>query len=380
VRAIAALGELGNVGSEEILAGLLADASATVRSQAKAALERVFPSERTRTALLALRSSFTEISGPAASFLAKHGDSEVLVARMTEIADDAARQQLRRGLIRRRECPSSLEQLLRGSAAAQRADAAWIAGSCGAQAKAKLGDAVAEAVAASAKQWNALAGQPGQVDATRAWRASLWAARRIGIDIVESVSRMLSGGSSELPVDVLAEAIRYLGERGSKAALAQIEPALSHRVASIRVAAGAAVAKLAGDSPAMAAEVVDRLTVADQVAVAPLVAAALQHGQGQALLQTAERRRLALPSMLGDARFEALTAAAQTAGTDPARLTAIAALGRLGTEKATSVLQGLLDHAGEDEAVRKAAFKALRRAQRGKTTTANQNVREVAQP
>jgi ParB family chromosome partitioning protein len=127
VRAIAALGELGNVGSEEILAGLLADASATVRSQAKAALERVFPSERTRTALLALRSSFTEISGPAASFLAKHGDSEVLVARMTEIADDAARQQLRRGLIRRRECPSSLEQLLRGSAAAQRADAAWIA-------------------------------------------------------------------------------------------------------------------------------------------------------------------------------------------------------------------------------------------------------------
>jgi hypothetical protein len=30
--------------------------------------------------------------------------------------------------------------------------------------------------------------------------------------------------------------------------------------------------------------------------------------------------------------------------------------------------------------VRKAAFKALRRAQRGKTTTANRPVREVAQP
>jgi ParB family chromosome partitioning protein len=379
VRAIAQLGELGSAGSEEILAALLGDASAAVRSQAKAALERVFPNERTRTALLGLRSTFAEISGPAASFLAKHGDSEVLVARMTEIADDSARQQLRRGLIRRRECPGSLAQLLRGSAAAQRADAAWIAGSAGSDAKAKLGDAVAEAVAASAKQWRDLAGQPSQADATRAWRASLWASRRIGIDIVESVSRMLTGstGANELPVEVLAEAIRYLGERGSKAQLAQIEPSISHRAASVRVAAGAAVAKLAGDS---AAEVVDRLAVADSVAVAPLVAAALRNNQGQALLQTAERRRLALPLMLGDARFETLTTAAQAAGKDPARLTAIAALGRLGTEQATSVLQGLLDRTGEDEAVRKAAFKALRRAQRGKTTTANRGIREVAQP
>lgn len=379
IRAIAQIGELGNAGSEEILSVLLGDASASVRSQANAALERVFPTERTRTALLALRSTFTEISGPAASFLAKHGDSEVLVARMTEISDDSVRQQLRRGLIRRRECPSSLAQLLRGSAAAQRADAAWIAGSRGPDSKAKLGDAVAEAVAASAKQWKDLAGQPGQVDATRAWRASLWAARRIGLDIVESVTRMLSGGAGavELPVDVLAEAIRYLGAHGSKAALAQIEPALSHRTASVRAAAGAAVAKLAGDS---ASAILDRLAVADSVAVAPIVAAALADNQGQALLQTAERRRSSLPLMLGDARFETLTTAAQAAGKDPARLTSIAALGRLGTEQATTVLQGLLDRAGEDEAVRKAAFKALRRAQRGKTTTANRIVREVASP
>jgi ParB family chromosome partitioning protein len=375
VRAVAQIGELGNAGSEEILAALLGDASATVRSQANAALERVFPNERTRTALLALRSSYTEISGPAASFLAKHGDSEVLVGRMTEIADDSVRQQLRRGLIRRRECPSSLAKLLRGNAAAQRADAAWIAGSCGAEAKAKLGDAVVEAVTISAKQWRELAGQPAQADAARAWRASLWAARRCGVDIVESVSRMLSDSTksagTELPVEVLTEAIRYLGERGSKSAIAQLEPAISHRAASVRAAAGAAVAKLAGDA---AAEIVDRLSVADQVAVAPLVAAAMQGDKGKALLQTAERRRLSLPLMLGDARFGLLIAAAETSGKDAARLTAIAALGRLGTDQAVSVLQGLLARQGEDEAVRKAAFKAMRRAQRGKTTTANREV------
>jgi CxxC motif-containing protein (DUF1111 family) len=56
-----------------------------------------------------------------------------------------------------------------------------------------------------------------------------------------------------------------------------------------------------------------------------------------------------MPLLLGDARFETLTTAAQAAGKDPARLTAIAALGRLGTDKATSVLQGLLDRTGEDE-------------------------------
>ena len=39
-------------------------------------------------------------------------------------------------------------------------------------------------------------------------------------------------------------------------------------------------------------------------------------------------------------------------------------------KQAIAVLAGLLERDGEDEAVRKVTFKALRRAQRGKTTTA----------
>lgn len=371
MRAVAQLGTIGDPNSEEILAELLSDNSASVRQNAQSALERVFPNERTRTALLGLRSRFTEISGPAASFLAKHGDAEVLVARMTEIADDDVRQRLRRGLIRRNECPGSLAELLRGDAAAQRADAAWIAGTGGEPAKQKLGAALVDAVQLSAKQWRERAGQASQADAARAWRASLWAARRVGVDVVAAARATVdgsAGGGAEVPITVLGEALRYLGAHGSKDAIPAIEPALSHRDASVRTAAGAAVAKLAGDA---AGDVVDRLTVADQVAVAPLIAAAMRGGQGQDLLETAERRRLSLPLMLGDARFATLTAVAEAAGKDPARLTAIAAIGRLGTSQATAVLQGLLDRDGEDEAVRKAAFKALRRAQRGKTTTAN---------
>ncbi|HLT39128.1 MAG TPA: HEAT repeat domain-containing protein, partial [Enhygromyxa sp.] len=369
VQAVQQLGEIGDAGSEEVLAELLSDNSANLRTQAHRALERVFPSERTRTALLALRSRHAEISGPAASFLAKHGDAEVLVARMTEIADDSARQRLRRGLIRRGECPGSLAELLRGDAAPQRADAAWIAGAAGAEAKAKLGAAIAEAVARSAKQWRETAGQSIQADAARAWRASLWAAGRIGVDVGDAARAVIDrSGSVEPPVEVQTEALRYLATHGRASDLALVEPALSHRNAAVRTAAGAAAARLAGSS---ASEVVDRLSVADQVAVAPLIDAAIAAGQGEQLLETAERRRLSLPSLLGDARFATLTAIAEAAGKDPARLTAIASLGRLGTDQATAVLQSLLERDGEDEAVRKASFKALRRAQRGKTTTAN---------
>src|SRR5690606_3701157 len=51
VQAVQQLGEIGDAGSEEVLAELLSDNSANLRTQAHRALERVFPSERTRTAL-----------------------------------------------------------------------------------------------------------------------------------------------------------------------------------------------------------------------------------------------------------------------------------------------------------------------------------------
>jgi ParB family chromosome partitioning protein len=216
----------------------------------------------------------------------------------------------------------------------------------------------------------------------------LWAAARVGVDVGEAARSAVdgsAGGAGEVPVEVRVEAIRYLAAHGRASDLAILEPALSHRTAAVRTAAGAAVAKLAGTN---VNEVVDRLSVADQVAVAPLIDAAIAAGQGEELLETAERRRLGLPSLLGEARFQVLTAVAEAAGPspergqrseaqrregtiDPARLTAIASLGRLGTDQAIAVLQGLLERDGEDEAVRKVAYKALRRAQRGKTTTAN---------
>jgi ParB family chromosome partitioning protein len=385
-RAVQEIGELGREDSESVLAELLADSDSNLRAAARTALDRLFPTQRTRTALLALRSVHAEISGPAAGFLAKHGDPEVLVARMGEIADDAVRQQLRLGLVRRGECPDSLAGLLRGNEAAARADAAWIAGAAGESVRARLGAPLVEAVRSSAKQWREAAERAGRTtgsadirlrdDAARAWRASLWAARTIGVDVLGEARSVLGTNVPEEPITVLREALRYLGSRGEASDVARLEPLLVHRDASIRTAAGAAVASLAGER---SSEVLDRLSVGDQVAVAPLVQATLRAGKGETLLETAERRRLGLPVILGDARFEILTAMAEAAGKDPARLIAIASLGRLGTARASAVLQSVLDRKDEDEAVRKVAFKALRRAQRGKTTTANRGEQKETQ-
>ncbi|MBT8492100.1 MAG: hypothetical protein KJO07_03485, partial [Deltaproteobacteria bacterium] len=63
-------------------------------------------------------------------------------------------------------------------------------------------------------------------------------------------------------------------------------------------------------------------------------------------------------------RFETLAKTAQATGAGPARLAAIAALGRLGGSEAEGVLSGLLDGDGEADEVRAQAFRALRRLQR----------------
>lgn len=384
VKAIDELGSFASPESEDALAVLLSDNAPRVRKAAHAALERVFPSERTRTALLALRSTFAEISAPAAGFLAKHGDPEVLVERMVSIDADDVRRQLRRGLVRRGECPAALAEVLASNAAGQRADAAWIAGAGGEAQADRLGAAVRGSVERSAEQWRtSLRTDPeGRARAEAAWRASLWAAAQIGVDVRDLARAVLTAGDrsgdrsgdgsgagehGEAPLSVQRAALRYLGRRGDATDVSAIEASLSHRDAGVRTAAGASAAALVGRD---ADEVLERLTVADQVAVAPLVAAALDGGAGERMLETAERRRLSLPRMLGDARFTNLTAVAEATGSDAARLTAIASLGRLGSDRATAVLQGVLDRTGEPEKVRKAAFRALRRAQRGKTTTA----------
>src|SRR5690606_15195349 len=85
VHAITELGQLRSPAAEPALAEILDDDADEVRAAALAALERIFPAERTRTSMLALRSKHEDTSARTASFLARHGDPEVLVGRLAEI-------------------------------------------------------------------------------------------------------------------------------------------------------------------------------------------------------------------------------------------------------------------------------------------------------
>jgi hypothetical protein len=105
------------------------------------------------------------------------------------------------------------------------------------------------------------------------------------------------------------------------------------------------------------------MVVGDAAALVPVVAAALP-AVGRKLLESDAGRRLTLPVCLGQRRVEELVVMATAKGKEPARLVAIAALGRIGGDEARAALEKVLADKSEEDAVRAVAFKALRRLQR----------------
>ncbi|MBN2498814.1 MAG: HEAT repeat domain-containing protein [Deltaproteobacteria bacterium] len=361
-RAIAELGLLGSPEAEPVLAEALDDYR--LRNEALAALRRIFPEDPTRVSLLALRSRYHDVSQPAAQYLARRGDAASLVGRFASIEQADVRRRLRMGLVRRQACPArELSQLLGGDEVAARAEAAWMAGACGGE---DLAAPVLEALERSAGQWRALRAQAG-ADGERlgaleeAWFACLWAARRLGADAGSQAVSALD--DAQAPLAVRREALRLLEDSGEARHADALRACLSDPLPELRQAAAAALAALA---PQRAAEILKGATVADTAAMAPMVAAALPAAAGE-LLERDATRRLSLPVLLGRAQSEELLAmAGDRQREQSARTAAIDSLGRMGGAQAEQGLQAILDADGEAETVRKAAFRALRRAQRGR--------------
>lgn len=364
------LGLLGNPASEPVLAEILGESNYRLRHGALEALQRIFPTERTRTSLLALRSEHDDISAPAASFLARRGDPATLVGRMSEIDSAEVRTRLRQGLIRRGVCPvPEVSAMLAGDAVGPRADAAWLAGSSG---KAELADAVTRAVKRSAGDWSAArqrisgshdsAGRERLSHAESAWRASLWAADRLAADAGGAAARE-AVAMADAPADVRCIALRFLANHGSRDDVPAIEPSLSDPDASVRVAAAATLASLAPDR---SSGVLAAMAVADAAAMGPVVEAAIAAAPDSAhtMLQGDAGRQLILPVVLGQKRVAELVTVASATGKDTSRLVAISSLGRITGDEARGALEQILANESEEDAVRAAAFKALRRLQR----------------
>lgn len=369
VHATRELGLLGDPASEPVLAELLNEDDYTFRHAALTSLERIFPRERTRTSLLALRSPHEDISAAAAAFLARRGDPVVLVGRLSEIESDEVRQRLRRGLIRRRACPvDQLRVLLEGDALGPRQDAAWIAGACSEK---SLAGAVKKAVVRSQDQWvdarqrissaSDGAGQRRLAQAEEAWRASLWAADRLSADVGDAARKTI--GMREAPAPVRCEALRFVAHHGSAKDLALMQPCLTDPDASVRARAAAAIAALA---PERTRSVIEQTPVADAASMGPVVEAALAESPDavKKLLGNDASRQVVLPVVLGKKRDQDLMGLATGKGEDASRLVAIASLGRIGGSEAEKALQSILDNKKEKDAVRAAAFKAMRRLQR----------------
>ncbi|WP_437551608.1 HEAT repeat domain-containing protein [Sorangium sp. So ce367] len=379
VVAVNELGLLGDGAAEPALARALDARSSEVRKNARKALEKLFPGERTRVELLAVGSEHDDIAGPAASYLAAEADPAELLPRLAALKDEDLRQRLAMGLLRRGALPvAALLRMLEDERAPARQEAArLIAAGTVAGDRGALAGALAAAAQRTAERWSAAHGDERSAEAA-AWRELLWAAGRAGATAMAPALRALLSNDSA-PGEVRREAARALGALESAARSAGAAPpagavealtaALKDMDAGVRASASAALAALAPDGSAAIAVAVRPF---DPVAFGPTARVASPEALA-ALAATEPGRRLALPSILARhdvAALAPLISLAQGSGGDAsARLDAIAALGRAGGERALEALAALAfdkEKAKEkaDVAVRKAAYRAYRRAKR----------------
>ena len=357
-RAAVELGQLGATASEPVLETLLHHRDAALRQAGLHALQRIYPTAATQVNLLALNSEYAEISQPAARFLAREGDPKTLTQRLGVVKDEQVRQRLRRGLIRRQAFSrDALCALLQSAAATTRAEAAWIAGSSGDR---TLAAAVQTALERAANGWRQAEQHQPRIAAAeaQAWQASLWAARQLQLAVGPAAQAALA--HPRHPVAVRCEAIRSLAAE-SPALL----PALDDADAGVRLAASAALARF-GSDPVL--RYVDRSRNIDGAALRPALIHALPSSEGR-WLATPEQRQAALPVYLEQRDDATLIRRATAADRDPARSSAIAALGRLGGDAAQTALQGILSLPNEDSAIRAIAFKSLRRLERRRSSS-----------
>jgi ParB family chromosome partitioning protein len=357
IEAAKALGRLGAESAERALAEALNDDSDEVRWAAREALEEVFPKDRTRVEFLAVESHHGDISEPAAAYLANEGDAGLLLAKLTKLGSTTLRQRLRFGLMRRPSIPTGdLERLLADASPEARADAAWVAGG---QAKTSDSTKLAPALVLAAKRAErgyldaARSGKARERDSEeRAWLYALWAGREIDAAGVRLDARRWVF-AKEVPTPIRIEAAFALhgGSADDKAAL---KKALGDRDTEVRTAAATSLAPVS-DVMALVTAPLDpvRLGLAADGAQAP----------SKHTVDTSEARRVLLPFAFRDGRAkDMLLAILQSRD---ARLDAIAALGRDGTDGAIETLTRVASkEATREEDVRKAAFRALRRAQR----------------
>ena len=360
VHAVEQLGLAASASSEGVLAELLSDDNYATREAAFAALGKVLRGDRTRVSLHALGAPHEHISRPAATYLATAGDPVTLVARLGSVQSAEVRRMLREGLIRRGALPvAELAAALGADDAVPRAEAAWIAGNAGAAASA-LAPGVAASVTRSAAQLGArrTALGPAQLAEIEAEWAALWAARRIGAAAaVEGVAQALLA-DERAPTKLRREAASVLAASGSGAAFGALTAWVGDADREVRAVAADA---LGASQPQLAVSTVRALgSRADASTIARLALVGWPQLAAELIAEPATRAWALSVSLIGN-RADELVAIASGKGAPTARIAAIGALGRLGGEVARRAVEAIHASATEDDAIKLAAWKALKR-------------------
>jgi len=365
IAAAQALGKLGDVRAEEALALALRTAEEAVCRAAEAALSAVFPHEPTRIALLVVQSPEESVSELAAAYLADKGDAAVLVSRLGDLPSASLRMRLRYGLLRRAAAPAeALATLLGHASATGRQEAARLVGAApagvwSADEATRVDEALAQSLAASPQRYaNARTPDDKEPEAA-AWAWCLWATR--GRSVVGSTASARTWlADAEVPTAVRVAAAEVLG--ASREAPAEAEKALAAALTdtevSVRESAAAALEALLG---ARAGVLAAAVVPSDPVSFAATVRAP---GASAALVASPAGRALGLASLVARREAGPLVALVRAGGDAAARSEAVAALGRIGGDEATTLLTELAFAKGSEVALRKAAYRALRRARR----------------
>jgi ParB family chromosome partitioning protein len=343
--------------------------------------------------------------------LASHADTDVAVravgeqadaARVFEqidgfgLADQAAVGTL---LVARRPLPTAAAvRALSGSGPVAARVAAKVVGYAGPgdPAAAGAGPALAEAFGRWHKLWGELldrlaARGDGGDEVTHAMgptlEALLWAAARhnTGQDVAASAATAAAAGTgspARRPVRLAALAALATYEKPTAAAVAALEAAAVESDPEMRALAADALAARRPDRAAKLAEKVlpDRVSfdrVAGYLRAAGGSGDGITGGGGgnkvsatlgpalRTAIASGHYQGIALPYLLADADVEALSAVVTDRKLpEVTRIGAVEGLGRVGSEPAEAKLRAIGTDAKEDEAVRKAAWRALRRSKR----------------
>jgi ParB family transcriptional regulator, chromosome partitioning protein len=366
VAAVDALGRLGDREAEASLVRGLGDRYTDLRRASRRALTRLFADDPTRVALASLASEFRDVSEPAAAYLAREGEPEQLLPKLATLESEALRRKLLFGLLRRPTLPfDALVRLLTHDKAETRGDAAWLlvarskaAPGDGAEAPAPPADALARAEKASAEAWTRAAPDRRSAE-ERAWRNVVALSVRARATALAPRWRELVAGGDAVPSALRRLAAEGLADVGDAKGREVFARALSDRDPGVRATAALALRGAAGPEAAGLARKVEPF---DPVAFSGAVAK-----PSPELIASREGRRMALGGVLagGLEGIDALRALARQAPDEPTRLAAIEALGWAGDAPSRELLAALaFDKKDVTLALRKAAYRALKRAKR----------------